>query len=456
MKKSKYTLEFSLSDGRLGLFNTLHGSIDLLSAPARQRWTAIAAALPADSDAIYYHSRGHLVASEAEEDASVCNAFKSFTNSLDAAPSCYVFFPTFQCNLRCKYCFQHSSLKKHDSVMSPSMIAAAFALVDREQSRRTNAPHPMIGILGGEPLLSPYSNGNAVEIILSETQARGWNAELVSNGTNLAQYATHLAKYVKTLRSLQVSMDGPQDWNDRRKRYVDSCGSPFASTIAGIASALTAGLNVSIRLNVDGENIDSVPEFLHWLSIQECFSVRKPSVYVGVVKTYGRRYRHSLEPTIVYRKLFSWINSGMISNDISLGGCTPLNNLSLSFYSAVPSSPTFSYCAANRDMLCFGPDGSIYPCVVAAGDITASAGTYWPQEAIKRDALSAWRNHNIYTQAKCETCSAALVCGGGCAYEALKHHGSMKEPFCEPIIELLHIGLDQFSRTCPMSDAPIA
>ncbi len=183
--------------------------------------------------------------------------------ALQQAPS-YIFMPTYDCNLRCSYCYQDHmrtdcSFKHLLRTMRPAMIDRIFAALPRIEERHgLDASTPRrrnIGFFGGEPLLA--ANRPIVEQILARAFEIG-EADIwaVTNGTEIDAYADLLGP--AGIASLQITLDGPPRQHDRRRVYADGSGS-YERIAANISMALARGAAVSIRLNVDRANLDDLP-----------------------------------------------------------------------------------------------------------------------------------------------------------------------------------------------------
>ena len=106
----------------------------------------------------------------------------------------------------------------------------------------------------GEPLLA--ANRPIVEYLIRRAVAVG-GADLwaVTNATELEAYRDLLGP--TALARLQITLDGRPDEHDRRR--IDATGSGSYERIArNIDLALEHGAQVSVRLNVDRNNLESL------------------------------------------------------------------------------------------------------------------------------------------------------------------------------------------------------
>lgn len=238
-------------------------SLELRKAPqplygtwTPERQDQIVTSRPSDETIRILRQRGYLTTLTFEAEQSAFQHFASKIHDLKSQTPSYIFMPTYQCNLRCAYCFQDHmrtdpayahllrsmSLPTVDQIFSGMLeIEAAHNIEPGSTSHRT------IGFYGGEPLLS--QNVPVVEHIIDRALALGpatfW---AVSNATELDAYR-HLLSPAR-IANIQVTLDGPPTEHDARRIYPDGRGS-FSAISRNISMCLDAGVGISIRLNID-------------------------------------------------------------------------------------------------------------------------------------------------------------------------------------------------------------
>ncbi len=115
---------------------------------------------------------------------------------------------TYACNLRCWFCGQHGKRGFADDDNMPR----SRELTPREWERiiaelaglkQTQGFLPQVVIWGGEPLLYP-----GIRELLPLLHGHGFEVGMVTNGVRLPDFA---AMINKTLKTLYVSIDGPQE-----------------------------------------------------------------------------------------------------------------------------------------------------------------------------------------------------------------------------------------------------
>ena len=128
-----------------------------------------------------------------------------------------VIMPTYDCNFRCPYCFEQHRLKKGqdwlDNTMSDEMIEAVFAALEDYKARGYVVNG--CSFYGGEPFLA--KNIGVVKKIAGKCREMGLTMGAVTNGYDLEAYMDFMEEY--KLGSIQVTVDGTAELNDRRRLH---------------------------------------------------------------------------------------------------------------------------------------------------------------------------------------------------------------------------------------------
>ena len=354
----------------------------------------------------------------------------------------YVLMPTYDCNLRCSYCFQDSMRTDRRfrhllKAMSPEMVDRIFRATVKLEALHGLEPSSdrrrSIGLFGGEPLLA--ANRAIVERILDRARALG-PAELwaVTNGTELEAYLDLLGP--EGIARLQITLDGPPREHDRRRIYADA--SPSYERIAGnVDRALARGTVVNVRLNVDRNNLGDLPELAEDLMARGWHRHRSFSVYtapINAVNDHTER-RHTLNSWQLDQALDAmreehpntWIigrPDEMIrvrARKIFDGEETPAPQLRPSF------------CGAHDQMYIFDPFGDVYACWERTGDPKIRIAHLTPEGDVelKHAVNDQWRSRSVASNPVCRRCRYALHCGGGCAILALGQRGKFHANYCD-------------------------
>jgi uncharacterized protein len=214
----------------------------------------------------------------------------------------------------------------------------------------------------------------------------------------------------------QVTIDGPEDVHDRRRKLRSGRGT-FRRILDNL-SETTRILNVSIRINVDKDNIDSACEVIDILRRREILS--RVKVHFAQVKSSGavcadirdRCYEdEDFSRTLVdiYSRL---IESGVKEVD----------------YPRVFTGASF--CGALADgYYVVSATGQLFKCwEELSDDAGKSVGDIFSShlEDYQKKNLEAYRAWNPYEMAECRDCGILPICMGGCPVHGMKNPGAIR------------------------------
>jgi len=169
-----------------------------------------------------------------------------------------ILMPTEACNFRCVYCYETFALKR----MRPDVVTGVKRLLSQRASDLTLL---LLSWFGGEPLLAP----DIMEDVMGH--ARGLaarnpdlaiRADATTNGS-LLNDAMADRLFAAGVRDFQISLDGPAAWHDR-KRVRPGGGATFEGIWRNLLALKTRPerFHVTLRVHVDRDNVDAIPEFL--------------------------------------------------------------------------------------------------------------------------------------------------------------------------------------------------
>lgn len=390
-------------------------------------------------------SRGYLTTLTLEEEENVLSrmATKMHERRLKEMPS-YIIMPTYDCNLRCSYCFQdhmRTEPKYHHLLrtMSAEVVDRIFGSMKTIESFHGLAEETFhgrqrsIGFFGGEPLLA--ANRTAIECILKKAREIGtasfW---AVSNATELEAYEDLLSP--ELIASIQITLDGPPQEHDQRRIYPDGAGS-FARIARNITMALDRGISISIRMNVDRNNVDQLPQLAE--TIQRYGWDRHPnfSAYTSPIRAMNNNVSRSTTlstPELSAAQL-------ALARDFPHVSIFSRPDLSIKqdarqiFHSGEAHVPALheSFCSAHAGMYIFDAFADIYVCWDKTGDPATRFGHIDENGAvdIHPQQIQLWRGRTVASNPVCRKCRYALHCGGGCAVLAYRQSGKYHMNHCD-------------------------
>lgn len=352
----------------------------------------------------------------------------------------YILMPTYDCNLRCFYCFQDhmrtdpkfAYLLKRMTIPMADRIFDAMPQIEALHGIAPDSGYARpITLFGGEPLLR--ENRDLIEHIFRRAKDGGTlGINAVTNGTDLDAYQDLLGP--DGISQLQITIDGVPEEHDRRRVYPDGRGS-FAAIAANIDLALKRETRVNVRMNIDRNNVQDLPvlarifEDRGW-SEDPCFLAYTAPVHASNDKTDRENTFSSWEldqaldelraryPVMrIIRRPDDQLRSRVLS--IFMSGDHP------------GLQPT--YCGAHTGMYVIDRFGDLYACWERTGNAKIRIGRIRPDAAVEIDETnsSMWRTRTVTSNPVCRQCRYALYCGGGCAVLAEGRKGRIDRNYCD-------------------------
>lgn len=385
--------------------------------------------------------RGYLTSMTREQEEEFFRGYADRLHGLHRRkrPS-YLFMPTYDCNLRCSYCFQDhmrtdGNFRHLLRRMDPSMVDRIFLAMPKIEALHGVPPAEEVdlevGLFGGEPLLA--DNLPIVTYILEKARARG-SARLwaVSNATELDAYERLLAP--DALCRIQVTLDGPPAEHDRRRVYADGSGS-WARIARNVKLALDRGVLIAIRTNVDRNNVDALvdlaDEFVRqgWDRYPN-FSSQVATIRASNDKTDAKATFNTWQ----LHKRLAEMRAEHPSLEIIGEVDDAIKNQARRVFTQ-RGLPAFksSFCAAHTGMYIFDAFGDIYACWEKTGDARIRIGSVDEQGEphLQAEMIAQWRSRHVASNPVCLKCRYNLFCGGGCAVLAQDHGGDFYRNFCD-------------------------
>jgi uncharacterized protein len=320
--------------------------------------------------------------------------------------------PTSRCNLSCKYCYE----KKYDNTMDEK---TKDYLLKFAEERMVLAKYLDITWYGGEPLLELNTivdlSNRLIE--LSKRYNAAYSAGIITNGTLLTKDVAKILRDQCKVSYCQVTLDGPAEIHDQRRVFSD--GRASFITILNNIKDVSDIIDVNIRINVDSENEERIPELLNILANEGIKD--KVKMHIGLTEPIG------------VKSQCSDIISKCLDDE-------KLPELQIKFYKDSKEkgfSPQFYLIPANVFGLCSAeivnsyviePNGDIQKCWVTVGDTKERIGTVF--EGISASAnTQKWIGFDPLDIEECRTCKVLPLCWGNCVYRSSRkvdgHHCGM-------------------------------
>lgn len=181
-------------------------------------------------------------------DKSVC-----FTN-----PNFFTILSTTECNARCFYCYEKGR-KQFPMTEEMANKVADFIIKVRDENKPVT-----ISWFGGEPTF----NTTPMDIICDKLTKEGINftSSIISNAYLIDDELCKKFVEKYKITNIQVTLDGVGNKYNRIKNYIyENSESAFDIVIDNIERMLKAGISVSIRMNLDVHNAESLKHLIYFL-----------------------------------------------------------------------------------------------------------------------------------------------------------------------------------------------
>ncbi|MGD2250917.1 MAG: radical SAM protein [Candidatus Methanofastidiosia archaeon] len=414
------------------LINPLSQSIDVVDGDDKDLLTFLkgeSSFKKLNVDREYLLERGYLFNSEEEEKTLLYNIIK--IDDQEKYPCDFLLYPTFTCNFRCTYCFQEPH-KKY-SFISKDYVNKVFEAIEKICRDLQIESRPLMYLFGGEPLLKGRKPEEILRYTLSQAYHKGYRTAIVTNGSNVAYYASLIKKY--NVEFIQITLDGPRHIHDTRRVYANG-KETFDDIVKGIESVIDSEIKILIRINLDSQNIDYLPEFADFV-LDSGWDKDNVIVFVGPYRDLlCRSYEYQLPEHIMLKRIFAFYEENPCTKIINLRGWPGADYILHFVETHTLPPPRVSYCIAHYGRFGFDADGYVYACGNASGKKEYAIGRYYPEFTIDDSKASVWRKKRFIVMPECTECAIAPMCGGGCILQSLlKYEG--KTPFCPEILENL-------------------
>lgn len=199
----------------------------------------------------------------------------------------FLILPTTDCNARCFYCYELGGPR--------IAMSEETALSTAEYLIRVSRGKPLqIRWFGGEPLY----NRPAIDSICGLLNRRGaaFRSAMITNGFYLDRETIVHACTDWHLDQLQITLDGTEEIYNRTKAYIDAdrAESPFYRVLDHIAAAAEAGIQVSVRLNMNTGNAEDLLRLADLL-VERFTGKQNIRAYPALIKLFTGKKERAFE-----------------------------------------------------------------------------------------------------------------------------------------------------------------
>lgn len=255
VKKSKYNIFVPFAHDKFIVYNPFSGAIGTFDSDTMERFNSDSLTKE-ETDVLI--RKGIYVSSTINE-IDIIN--RDRVNGIFSSYKNYRIWSTSACNARCYYCFEKG-------IPTLNMTeATADTVVDFICSLVNEGDSVSIEWFGGEPLLNvkiiDYIS-KKISIYFDE-QGIPWHASMISNGSLVTPDIIQRMKEQWKIQGVQITLDGYGENYNQTKKYINPTAHNFESVIQNIKMLLDNDVHVSIRMNYDTINYNSLKELIAFL-----------------------------------------------------------------------------------------------------------------------------------------------------------------------------------------------
>ncbi|MFO7370019.1 MAG: radical SAM protein [Bacteroidales bacterium] len=364
--------------------------------------------------------------------------YLDFLDSRDTDEIQLFYAPTYACNFACSYCYQEG-YPKHNKENSAAVANAFFSYVNAHFAGKKK----YVTLFGGEPLLAGDSNRHFLEHFISRCNENGLELAVVTNGYYLETFVPLLA--TAAIREVQVTLDGSEEIHNSRRSLKGGQGT-FSNITAGIDAALKSGIPVNLRVVLDRDNMNTLPELADFAISRGWTS--HPGFKTQLGRNYELHYCQSQQSKLysrieMYQDLFKLIGE----HPEILSFHKPAFSVSrFLFENDELPDPLFDSCPGCKTEWAFDYTGRIYSCTATVGKPEEELGTFWPHITLNKRQVELWQQRDVLSISACTSCNLRLLCGGGCASVAYNRDKHLHAPDCRPVKELMELGFALYGK----------
>lgn len=340
---------------------------------------------------------GIVVSEETDENACLELERKISLYSFATNEVGFVIAPTMDCNARCFYCYENHTRQEYymDEVTRQELVRYIKKTAKGKKKL-------YISWFGGEPLLCIDLIRVVSQELISFCEENGieYDSELTTNGYYLDKFIDDLSRY--KISDTQVTLDGYKEEYLKRKNYI-FCNDAWEKVIENIFAASGAGNHITIRFNIDKNNVDSVKQCVNFLISNNRWN-KKIALYFYPLESNSSDFREICMPFFdeseyeaIMTELYEFLFQCGYYKDRSYA--LDFHKLSLPCYGATMGILAVDY------------EGNLYQCQhllcrkqYAVGNV--SSGVHVTRELLK------WYDGKI--PQRCENCEVLPLCQGGC------------------------------------------
>lgn len=397
MKFSSFNIEKDIPDGKI-IYNTMSSGILFLDPQNVEEYNILKKSEieNIDSDLKTELKKGKMIVDSNLDEIELIK-YMSNASRYDKRSLGLTIATTQACNFICPYCYE-----KGIDFTNMDLETADNIVEFIKQNIKSN---DLLNIAwyGGEPLLGMKVIERISDKIIKYMDDGRYSASIVTNGYLLNRdYAEKLKKY--KVKNAQITLDGPPKIHDSR-RILASGEATFYKIVNNIKNVSDL-INITVRVNVDRTNEDSIDELVRILKEEDIYD--KIFLYIAKVDDYSEN--SSENPLILNYKEFADKHNKFISKNRKFNEIPVMNpNICVS---------------VNANGFVIDPEGNLYKCWDEIGRKEGIIGNV-KSGFEYNNTFFFYSNYNPFDDEKCVKCKLLPVCMGGCPFQKKKRGESV-------------------------------
>ena len=220
-----------------------------------------------------------------------------------AKTTTFVIALSYDCNLRCKYCYQQCDPHLDRRKMSAENLTFVLDTITAYQEKHPDK-NIYIELFGGEPLLK--ENHEDVIRIFDYCVDHDYSIGITTNGVNIPYYLKDLVIYSGMGITINTTIDSLSE--NEKTRFSSDTGvdSKGSSLLKSIYTLINYDITVHVETNIDQHNIDQIGDMVKFY--QENGFLGNPNFWFGIARVDDRRFETGYDKMVTDTQLVQKLN----------------------------------------------------------------------------------------------------------------------------------------------------
>lgn len=437
IKLSRFAHIFPQSDS-VGLYHALNLGVLFIT---HDTWQAIEAAKSGiDRDELQqtigeenlqtFEQKGLLVSPDTNEDDLIDELKRRETETVRL--SVIYLILAERCNLACRYCFFESEMPQ--GRIEPMTAQTAKNALDLFAGWAGNQYKVTVSLYGGDPLIGmdalKFAIQHTVQLVQGGRLHHDSRVSIVCNGTLVSSSLTDFLKGYRQIVDISVSLDGLPEIHDHFR--VDRSGrGSYRRALRGYRLLQDAGLKPAISCTLTPFSLSQMPEIVDWLIALQPNGLGFNTLVDIPGMTMDETYAEQVAEALIYA--FTRLREVGIYED----------RLMRKVEAFVEEKPYLKDCAGCGRQVVVASNGDLGIChgyTATRQYFRSNVNSIADFDPRQDQEYLTWNRRSPVNMPVCYECPALGICGGGCANNAERRHGSIwtvDDQFCPHALKTL-------------------